>query len=161
MPQRTWRLSQPHSAWKWKGIPMAREHRPDARESAVISRLDHAKETQRMNALQLLRDHWESLSNRIAIKLIEQRLVETTSKDELENQIGICLRTLINAEEFDVQYQTANVRQLVPRPHFVSLYLTAFIVEKLLNHKSIVDIYGTDEEIYRCVNNEIYKVIPL
>jgi hypothetical protein len=140
---------------------MAREHRPNARESAVISKLDHAKETQRVNALQLLREHLDNLSNRISIKLIEKRLVETTSKDELEHQLNICMRSLITAEEFDVQYLVANVRNVVPRPHFVSLYLTAFIVEKLIDHKAVVDIYGTDEEIYRCVNNEVFKLIPL
>jgi hypothetical protein len=140
---------------------MARDFRPDARESAVISKLDQDKETQRVNALHLLREHVEALSHKIAIKLIEQRLVETTSKDELEHQIGICLRTLLAAEDFDVQYLTANVRNLVPRPHFVSLYLTAFIVEKLIDHRCVVDIYGTDEEIYRCVNNQITKLVPM
>jgi hypothetical protein len=140
---------------------MAREHRPNARESAVISKLDHAKETQRTNAMHLLREHLDTLSNRITIKLIEQKLVETTSKDELEHQLSICLRTLLTADDFDIQYLVANVRNVVPRPHFVSLYLTAFIIEKLVDHRAIVDVYGTDEEIYRCVNNEVFKLIPL
>jgi hypothetical protein len=140
---------------------MARDHRPNARESAVISKLDQAKENERANAMYLLREHLDALSNRIAIRLIEQRLVETTSKDELEHQLNICLRTLLAAEDFDVQYAVANVRGVVPRPHFVSLYLTAFIVEKLIDHKTIVDVFGTDEEIYRCVNNEVYRMIPL
>ncbi len=140
---------------------MARDHRPNARESAVISRLDHAKETERVNSMYLLREHLDTLSNRIAIRLIEQRLVETTNKEELENQLNICMRTLLAAEDFDVQYAVANIRHVVPRPHFVSLYLTAFIVEKLIDHKIIVDIFGTDEEIYRCVNNEVYRLIPL
>jgi hypothetical protein len=140
---------------------MAREHRPNARESAVISKLDHAKETERVNAMYLLREHMDTLSNRIAIRLIEQHLVETTSKDELENQLSICLRSLLAAEDFDIQYTVANVRNVVPRPHFVSLYLTAFIVEKLVQHRTIVDVFGTDEEIYRCVNNEVYRLIPL
>jgi len=60
-----------------------------------------------------------------------------------------------------VQFQIANIRNLVPRPHFVSLYVTAYIIEKLINHKSIVEIYGTDEEIYHSVNNQVFKVIPL
>ena len=140
---------------------MAREHRPNARESAVISKLDQAKENERVNALYLLRENLDALSNRISIRLIEQRLVETTSKDELDNQLNICLRTLLAAEDFDVQYAVANLRNVVPRPHFVSLYLTAFIVEKLIEHKTIVDVFGTDEEIYRCVNNEVYRMIPL
>ncbi len=140
---------------------MAREYRPNAREFSVISKLDHAKEAKRVNALQLVRQHIEDLSSRIAIKLIEERVVETRSKDDLESQINFCLETLLGAEDFDVQFQTANFRTLVPRPHFVSLYLTAYIIEKLIDHKCIVEIYGTDEEIYHCVNNQVYKMIPL
>jgi hypothetical protein len=140
---------------------VAREYRPNVRESAVISKLDHAKESQRTNALNLLREHLDDMSAMIAIKLIEERLIETTSKNDLEDQIHLCLEALLAAEEFEVQLQTANIRTLVPRPHFVSLYLTAFIIEKLLDHKSIVEIYGTDEDIYEGVNRQVSRYIPM
>lgn len=140
---------------------VSREYRPNARESAVISRLDHEKESQRYNAMNLLRQHLDSLSDRIATKLIEERLVETTSKDDLESQLHFAMETLLTAEEFEIQFHIANVRSLVPRPHFVSLYVTAFIIEKLINHRCIVEIYGTDEDIYHCVNRQVSKLIPL
>ena len=140
---------------------MAREYRPNARESAVISRLDHEKESQRFHAMNLLRDNQEALSDKIATKLIEERLVDTTSKDDLESQIHFALQTLLTAEEFDIQFHIANVRTLVPRPHFVSLFVTAYIIEKLIDHKCILEIYGTDEDIYHCVNRQVSKVIPL
>ncbi|MGV8073066.1 MAG: hypothetical protein AB2L11_00685 [Syntrophobacteraceae bacterium] len=139
---------------------MAREYRPNARESAVISKLDHAKESQRYNALSLLRQNMDELSDRIATKLVEERLIETTSQVDLERQINVALDTLLTADEFDVQYQTANLRTIVPRPNFISVYVTSFIIEKLIDHKSIVDIYGTDEDIYACVNRQVVKVIP-
>ncbi|MDY0041883.1 MAG: hypothetical protein RBS57_16340 [Desulforhabdus sp.] len=140
---------------------MAREYRPNARESAVISKLDHAKESQRLNALNLLRQNIDELSSLVAIKLIEERLVETTSMEDLESQLHMCLENLLSAEEFEVQLQVANIRSLVTRPHFVSLYVTAFITEKLIEHKSIVEMYGTDEDIYRCVNKQVTRFIPL
>ena len=140
---------------------MAREYRPNVRESAVISRLDHAKESQRNNAIHMLQEHMEELSDRISMKLIEDKLIETTSKADLDNQIQIILETLVSAEEFEVQFQTANIRTLVPRPNFVALYVTAVIIEKLINHKSIVDIFGTDEEIYKCVNKQVGRFIHL
>jgi len=139
---------------------MAREYRPNARESAVISKLDHAKESHRYNSLNLLRQHIDELSDRISMKLIEERLVETTNKDELDRQLNISLQTLLSAEEFDVQFRTANLRTLVPRPHFVSLYVTAYIIEELINHDCIVEIYGTDEDIYRCVHKQVIRLIP-
>ena len=140
---------------------MAREYRPNARESAVISKLDHAKESQRYNALNLLRSNLEDLGSRIATKLIEDRLVETTSKDDLDNQIQNALQRVLTAEEFEIQFETANLRTLVPRPHFISLYVTAFVIEKLIDHPAIVEIYGTDEDIYRTVNKQVSKIIPL
>ncbi len=140
---------------------MTREHRPNARESAVISKLDHAKESQRYNALNLLRQNLDNLSDRIATKLIEERLVDTTSKADLESQINFALQNLLTAEEFDIQYQIANVRTLVPRPHFISLYVTAYVIEKLIDHRCIVEIYGTDEDIYQCINRQVSKIIPL
>jgi hypothetical protein len=142
-------------------LKVAREHRPNARESAVISRLDHEKESQRFIAMNLLRQNLDSLSDKIATKLIEERLVDTTSKDDLENQINFALQNLLTAEDFDVQYHIANVRTLVPRPHFISLYVTAYVIEKLIDHRCIVEIYGTDEDIYHCVNKQVSKLIPL
>jgi hypothetical protein len=140
---------------------VAREHRPNARESAVISKLDHEKESQRYNAMNLLRQHMDSLSEKIATKLIEERLVDTTSKDDLDGQINFALQTLLTAEDFDIQFHIANVRTLVPRPHFISLYVTAYVIEKLIDHRCIVEIYGTDEDIYHCVNRQVSKLIPL
>jgi hypothetical protein len=140
---------------------VTREHRPNARESAVISKLDHAKESQRYNAMNLLRQNMDNLSDRIATKLIEERLVDTTSKADLESQINFALQNLLTAEEFDIQYQIANVRTLVPRPHFISLYVTAYVIEKLIDHRCIVEIYGTDEDIYQCINRQVSRIIPL
>jgi hypothetical protein len=140
---------------------MAREYRPNVRESAVISKLDHAKESQRTNALNLLRENLENVSSMVATKLIEERLIETTSMDDLESQVQLCLEQLLAAEEFEIQLQTANIRTLVPRPNFISLYLTAFITEKLINHKCIVEMYGTDEDIYLCINNQVLRFIPM
>ncbi len=141
---------------------MARgDFRPDGREAAVISRLDHAKEAQKMRALRLLKKHLDELSERITTRLIEVRAIETTSKIELERQINLCLQTLLTADEFDIQYQTAEIRNIIPRPNFISLFITAWIIEKLIDHKCIIDIYGTDDEIYRYVNSEVSKLIPM
>ena len=99
------------------------------------------------------------MANRIAMKLIEEKLIETKNKKELERQLAGCIKTLITSEDFDVQYQIAPLRSLVRRPNFISLYITAFIIEKLINHRTIVDIYGTDEEIYQGVNSQVDRVV--
>ncbi len=140
---------------------MSRDFRPDGREAAVISRLDHAKEAQKMKALRLLKKHLYELSDRITTRLIEVKAVETTSKIELERQINICLQSLLTSEEFDIQYLISPIRNLVPRPNFISLYVTAWIIEHLIQHKCIIEIYGTDEDIYQSVDVEVSKLIPV
>ena len=138
---------------------MARDYRPNVRESSVISRLDSAKEAARAKAINRLYEVGEDLANRIAMKLIEEKLIETKNKKELERQLAGCIKLLITSEDFDVQYQIAPLRSLVRRPNFISLYVTAFIIEKLINHRTIVDIYGTDEEIYHCVDSQVSRMI--
>ncbi len=108
-----------------------------------------------------LRNNIDELADRISMKLIEERLVETTSKGDLEDQIRAALQKVLDSEEFELQYQTANLRTLVPRPNFISLFVTAYIVEKLIDHKCIVDIFGTDEEIYHSVNKQVSKFSPM
>jgi len=139
---------------------MAKIFRPSTRESTILSKIESSKEYARRKAIADVRDCDEPLSNAIAMKLIESNLVETTSKDTLEEEILKCLGRLTRAEDFDVDYQTAPFRSIVPQPHVVSLYVTSFVIETLINHKVVVDIYGSDEEIYRCINQQVTKFLP-
>ena len=139
---------------------MAKVFRPSTRESSILSKIESSKEYARRRALSGIRDSVDLLANGISMKLVENELVETTSKNILEEQIKGCLETLSHAEDFDVDYQIAPFRQLVPQPHVVSLYVTAFVIEKLINHKTVVDIYGSDDEIYNCINKQVAKYLP-
>lgn len=89
------------------------------------------------------------------MKLLENDLVETHNKNGLEEQIWRCLDKLSHAEDFDIDYQVAPFRNLLKQPHVVSLYLTAFVVEELINHRDIIDIFGSDEDIYFCINQQV------
>lgn len=139
---------------------MAKVFRPSTRESSLLSKIESSKEYARRQAINSLRDSSEPLSNAIATKLIENDLIETTSKNALEEQIVYCLEKLTRAEDFDVDYQIAPLRNLVPQPHVVSLYVTAFVIEQLINHKDVIDIFGSDEEIYTTIHNQVKKFIP-
>ena len=139
---------------------MAKVFRPSTRESTLLSKIESSKEYARRQAIAGIRDCMEPLSNAISMKLVETKLVETTSKNALEEQISHCLEKLSRADDFDIDYQTAPFRQLVSQPHVVSLYLTAFVIEELISHKDIVDIFGSDEDIYFCINREVRKYLP-
>jgi hypothetical protein len=112
-------------------------------------------------AISKVRDCSEPLANAISSKLIEKSLVETTNQNSFEEQIRIGLDKMTRMDDFDIDYQIAPIRNIVPQPQIVSLYVTAYVIEKLINHKDVVDIYGSDEEIYFTINQQVKKFLPL
>ena len=139
---------------------MAKVFRPSTRESSILSKIESSKEHARRRSLNAIQDCIDSLANAIAMKLVEDKLVETTNKNGLEKQLHDCLDRLSRANDFDVDFLIAPYRNLVPHPHVVSLYVTAHVLEKVIDHKDTVDIYGSDEEIYQCIHRQVQKLIP-
>ncbi len=125
------------------------------RESKLLSKIESSKERERIKTISAIRDNIDMFSNKVSMKLIETGLVETVSKSSIENQIVRCLDTLCRAEDFDIDYAVAPFRTLVSNPNIASLYLTAFIVETLINHKDVIDVYGSDDDIYFCIQKEL------
>lgn len=130
------------------------------REANLLSKIESSKERERIRTISTIRDNIDVFSNKVSMKLIESKLVETVSKSSVENQIARCLDTLCKAEDFDIDYMVAPFRSLISNPNIASLYLTAFIVEKLIHHKDVVDIYGSDEDIYFCIQKELNALMP-
>ncbi|NDY73342.1 hypothetical protein DO021_12590 [Desulfobacter hydrogenophilus] len=125
------------------------------RESKLLSKIESSKERERIKTISAIRDNIDSFSNKVSMKLIETGLIETVSKSSVENQIVRCLDNLCRAEDFDIDYAVAPFRSLISNPNIASLYLTAFVVETLINHKDIIDIYGSDDDIYFCIQKEL------
>ncbi|WP_300462451.1 hypothetical protein [Desulfobacula sp.] len=130
------------------------------REAKLLSKIESSKERERIRTISAIRDNIDAFSNKVSMKLIEAGLVETVSKSSIENQIARCLDALCKAEDFDIDYMIAPLRTLVSNPNIASLYLTAFIVETLINHKDVIDIYGSDEDIYYCIQKELAALLP-
>lgn len=126
----------------------------------LLSRIESSKEKERRVSIETARDNLEPMSNAVSQKLVENSLVETTSKNSLQEQIEKKLESLVKLDDFEIDYQIAPYRELVPRPNVISLVITAFILETLINHKDIIDIYGSDDEIYNCINTQVQKFMP-
>ena len=129
------------------------------REAKLLSKIESSKERERIRTISTIRDNIDTFSNKVSMKLIEEGLIETVSKSSIENQIARCLDTLCRAEDFDIDYMIAPLRTLVANPNIASLYLTTFVVEKLINHKDVVDVYGSDEDIYYCIQKELTALL--
>jgi len=139
---------------------MAKVFRPSTRESSILSKIESSKEHARRATINMVREDPARFAGPISMKLVEEHLIETTNKNVLEEEIIKCLEKLAYADEFDVDYQIAPFRSIVQQPNVVSLYLTAFVIEKLIDHKSVVDIYGSDADIYMCIHKQVSKILP-
>ncbi|RJX36577.1 MAG: hypothetical protein C4525_00490 [Desulfarculus sp.] len=129
------------------------------REENLISRLESSRQSAWTRQLMQLGDCADELAQKLAMKLVDSERIETTSQRDVEEQLAGALGDLLRAEDFDIQYAIANFRNLVPQANRISLYVTAFIIERLINHRSVVDVYGTDEEIYNVVNQVVTGMI--
>ena len=139
---------------------MGKVFRPSNRESKILSQIESSKERGRRMAISSIQDNIELLSNAIAMKLVEDKLVETTNKNGLQEQIKQCLDKLSHADDFDVDYKVAPFRNIISQPNIVSLYVTAFVIETVINDKDVIDVFGSDEEIYACINTQVSKRLP-
>ena len=139
---------------------MGKVFRPSSRESTILSKIESTKEHMRRLTISRVQDSSESLAGAIAMRLVEQNLIETTNKNALDEQLTKCLEKMNRLEDFDIDYQIAPLRNLVPQPNIVSLYVTSFVIEQLIKHKDVVDIFGSDEEIYFTINEQVKKFLP-
>ena len=138
---------------------MAKAHVSHTRTTdKTIRAIDRKREQERRKMFILARDNSENLATRIVQRLIDRKIIETTSSDSIQIVMEKQLRKLIDLEEFDLQLKLAPVRTLVQDPNVVSLYLTQYVIEDLIEHDDIQDIFGEDLDIYRTLDS-ILKVL--
>ena len=124
------------------------------------SALDRKRERERRTMLQLLYKNSEELATRLVQRLLDKHIIETTSDSAIRELFMNQFEKLADMEEFEVQYKIAPIRQLVMDPNFVSLYLTQYITEDLLDHDKIQDVFGDDLTIYQVVESVMGAIRP-
>ncbi len=138
---------------------MAKAHiSPNNATDKTIRSIDRKREQERRFMLQKARENADELAAKLVQRLIDKGIVETTSVQNLHDTFEEQLRQLANLDEFEIQLKVAPLRTLVPDPNIISLYLTQFIIEDLINHSAIQDIYGEDLEIY-LTTDSIFKTL--
>ncbi|OQY02402.1 MAG: hypothetical protein B6I26_00760 [Desulfobacteraceae bacterium 4572_130] len=138
---------------------MAKKFTSSTGEAKLLSKIESARTKERRDVIHCVRENLESFSNKVSMRLIEKELVKTINKNSIQNQILKCLETMCKADDFDIDFQIAPFRNLVSNPNVVSIYLTGFIVETMINHKDVIDIFGSDKDIYFCIQQETAKII--
>ncbi len=140
---------------------MAKVHiSPNRTTDKTIRAIDRKREQERRKMYILARDNSEMFATKLVQRLIDRHIIETSSVESIQKVFEKQLRQLIDIEEFDLQLKLAPVRTLVQDPNLVSLYLTQFIIEDLINHADIQDIFGEDLDIYRSLDSILKALRP-
>ncbi len=140
---------------------MARVFNNNAATDKTIRAIDRKREQERRFMLSLAFKNAEELSTRLVQRLIDQHIIETTSDQTMREVFTDQLRSLSNMEDFDIQFKISPLRQLATDPNFISLFLTQFIIEDLVDHPKVQDIFGDDLDIYRAVDSIMRKIRPV
>ena len=139
---------------------MAKVFRPSNKEAKILSKIESGKSRARRLRINKTYECNATLCNAVSMKLIENKFVETNNKNGLEQELKKKIIWLQKAEDFDVDFKIAPFKDLIAGSHIVSLYLTACVIEDIINHSDTIDIFGSDDEIYNCINDQVIKLIP-
>jgi hypothetical protein len=139
---------------------MARQFQSNSVAERAARDIDRKRDQERRQMLQATYQQAEELATALVQRLLDRHIIETTSDRAMRELFTELLQKLSNMEEFDIQYKTAPLRALVNDPNFISLYLTQYIIEDLLEHPKVQDVYGDDSEVYHAVDSVMAKVRP-
>ncbi|MEA3467112.1 MAG: hypothetical protein U9R57_02680 [Thermodesulfobacteriota bacterium] len=124
----------------------------------TIRAIDRKRERERRFILNKARDNAEEFAAQVTQRLIDREILELNSVQAVRDAFIVQLRTLPDMEEFDIQLKVAPIRTIIPDPNILSLYLTGYVIEDLINNPAIEDVFGEDIDIYRAIDS-IFKVL--
>ena len=120
--------------------------------------IDRKRERERRYTLQAAFKNADELATKLVQRLLDNHIIETTSESAIRELIADQLRQLGDMEDFDLQFKIAPLRSLTTNPNFISLFFTQYIIEDLVEHSTIQDVFGDDLEIYKTVES-IFSVL--
>lgn len=131
---------------------------PNRTTDKTIRSIDRKREQERRKMFLKAKDHAPEFAAKLVQRLIDREIIETTSVSAMREAFENQLNKLGYLEEFELQMKIAPVRTIAQDPNIVSLYFTQYIVEDLIEHPAIQDIFGDDMDIYRAVDS-VFRVL--
>ncbi|PID76738.1 MAG: hypothetical protein CSB24_05095 [Deltaproteobacteria bacterium] len=140
---------------------MAKVHiSPNRATDKTIKKIDRKREQERRKMFHHAREHAAPLATKLVQRLVERKIIEITSITSITEEMESQLRLMAELEEFDFQMKVAPIRTIVQDPNLVSLYLTQYLIEDLISHPNMDDVFGEDLDIYLAVDSVMRVLRP-
>lgn len=127
-------------------------------QDKIINRLERKEKQEAFQRDRFFRFKLPEIHSRLSQTLLMEKVVETDNPSAVSDLLLKGLKQALRSNEFDSKYFVAPIRDIVPRPNLLSLYITQYILEVILNDPAVIDVYGTDVEIYQTVNRVITRI---
>ena len=127
-------------------------------QERLIKELDRKERQKAFQRDRFFRFKLPEVHTRLSQTLLMEKIIETDNPKAVSDAMMQGLKKILRVNEFDFKYFIAPIRNIVPRPNPISLYITQYILEVVINDPSVIDVYGTDEEIYRIVNDIVSRI---
>jgi hypothetical protein len=121
----------------------------------LINRLERQEKQKAFQQGRFFRFKLPEIHNKLRQVLLQEKIIETDNASAISDAILKGLKKALHSSEFDFEYFVSPIRNLVPRPNPYSLYMTQYVMEVLIDDPNVIEIYGTDEEVYRVINRVI------
>jgi len=121
----------------------------------LINRLERQEKQRAFQQGRFFRFKLPEIHNKLRQVLLQEEIIETDNATAISDSILKGLKKALHSSEFDFEYFVSPIRNLVPRPNPYSLYMTQYVMEVLIDDPNVIEIYGTDEDVYRVINRVI------
>ncbi len=139
---------------------MARHINPSNSTNKTIDAIDRKRERERRFILNKARENAPEIAVRLVQRLIDEHIIETNDVQAIQEGVERQLKEPSDMDEFEIRLKIADIRTLVPDPNILSLYLTAYIIDELIDHPNIQDVFGDDRDVYNAVESILGMIRP-
>ena len=130
----------------------------DKVQDKLINRLERQEKQEAFKRDRFFKFKLPEIHSRLSQALLMEEVIETDNQAAVSELLLRGLKKATRMSEFDFKYFIAPLRNVVPRPNPISLYVTQFLLEVAINEPYVIEIYGTDEDIYKIVNRVISQI---
>ena len=127
-------------------------------QDKLINRLERQEKQQAFQRDRFFKFKLSEIHTNLSQTLLMEKIIETDNPAAFSDALLKGLKKMLKTSEFDFKYFIAPIRNIVPRPNPISLYITQYILEVVINDPAIIDVYGTDKDIYQTVNRVITNI---
>ena len=127
-------------------------------QDKILNKLERKEKQETFQRDRFFKFKLPEIQSQLVQALLMEEIIETDDTQAVSDLLAKGLKKVLTTNEFDFKYFIAPIRNIVPRPNPISLYITQYILEVVINDPSVIDVYGTDEEIYGIVNDIVSRI---